>query len=219
MLLNCTVPVTLLAVDAIRNDLGANPVNFANRTTVLLALIFLLLSLSTTPLGRLTGWQWLSNFRRTFGLYAFYLALLHLLIFFTFDRSFSISSTLSEILLRPYLAVGAIGLSLMVPLAVTFTNRMIKRLGATRWKRLHRLAYVAAITGVVHYYVLVMADVRQLVAFALALTFLVGYRAIVYAMKRRTGVRRQPATAAMQPRSRGRIPNGEEVTIKPLQIG
>src|SRR6516162_3316007 len=119
VLLNGAVPVALLGFDALRGNLGANPVNFAIRTTGLLALIFLLLSLTTTPVGRITGWHWLTHFRRTLGLYAFFHTLLHFVIFFVFDRAGSIAGTLSEMLVRPYLTVGATGLLLMVPLAVT----------------------------------------------------------------------------------------------------
>lgn len=185
VLLNGAVPAALLGVDALRGQLGANPVNFAIRTTGLLSLIFLLLSLTTTPAGRITGWTWLTHVRRTLGLYAFFHALAHFAIFFVWDRGFSIGSTLSEMLVRPYLTVGTIALLLMVPLAVTSTNRMIKRLGGGRWKRLHRLAYVAAIAGAVHYYMLVKADVRQPVAFAIALAILLGYRVVGYLTKRR----------------------------------
>jgi sulfoxide reductase heme-binding subunit YedZ len=199
VLLNGGVPVALLGIDALRHQLGANPVNFAIRTTGLLALIFLLLSLTTTPVGRLTGWNWLTHFRRTLGLYAFFHALFHFAIFFTFDRTLNVKSTLSEMLVRPYLTVGAAGLVMMVPLALTSTNGMIKRLGATRWKRLHRLAYFVAIAGVVHYYMLVKADVRQPLAFAIVLTALLGYRLVAHYLKLRStsrGARRAPATAA-----------------------
>src|SRR5262249_42307589 len=139
VLLNCAVPVALLGIDALRNQLGANPVNFAIRTTGLLALIFLLLSLTTTPVGRLTGWHWLTHFRRTLGLYAFFHTIVHFVLFFVLDRALSVKSTVSEMFVRPYLTVGAAGLVIMLPLAVTSTNGMIKRLGSTHWKRLHRL--------------------------------------------------------------------------------
>lgn len=178
VLVNCAVPVTLLGLDAWQQRLGANPVNFSIRTTGILSLVFLVLSLTTTPIGRMTGWHWLTHFRRTLGLYAFFHTLLHFLMFFTFDRALSVRSTLSEMAIRPYLTVGSLGLLVMVPLAVTSTNAMIKRLGSTRWKRLHRLAYVAAIAGVTHYYMLVKADVRQPIAFAIVLGVLLCYRLI-----------------------------------------
>ena len=112
VLLNCAVPVILLGWDAWRGQLGANPVNFAIRTTGLLSLIFLLLTLLVTPVSRITRWSWLGQFRRMLGLCAFFHACLHFLIFFGFDRGASASSTLSEIIKRPYLMVGTIGLVL-----------------------------------------------------------------------------------------------------------
>jgi len=176
VLVNAAVPATLLAWDAWQHKLGANPVNFAIRTTGMLALIFLLLTLLVTPLRKLSGWNWIIFSRRTLGLYAFFYALAHFLIFFGFDRAFSVSSTLAEMAKRNYLIVGSLGLFVMVPLAVTSTNAMIKRLGGKRWRALHRLAYVAAIAGVIHYYMQVKADVRQPLAFASVLAILLGWR-------------------------------------------
>src|SRR5258708_7486611 len=129
-------------------------------------LIFLLLTLAVTPLRKITGLNWIIFSRRTLGLYAFFYASLLFLIFFSLDRSLSISSTLSEVAKRKYLMVGITGLLAMVPLVITSTNAMIKRLGGKRWRALHRLAYVAAIAGVIHYYMQVKADVRQPLAFA-----------------------------------------------------
>jgi glycine betaine catabolism B len=178
VLVNAAVPGVLLAWDAFHHTLGANPVNFAILTTGMLALVFLILTLLVTPLRKITGWNWLIFSRRTFGLYAFFYALAHFSIFFCLDRSFSVSSTLTEMVKRKYLIIGSIGLLTMVPLAVTSTNAMIKRMGAKRWHALHRLAYVAAICGVIHYYMQVKADVRQPLAFAGALTILLGYRVV-----------------------------------------
>jgi sulfoxide reductase heme-binding subunit YedZ len=180
VLINAAVPATLLAWDAWRDQLGANPVNFAILTTGILALIFLLLTLLVTPLRKITGWNWIIFSRRTLGLYAFFYACLHFLIFFSLDRGFNLSSTLSEMVKRKYLLVGITGLLVMVPLAATSTNAMIKRLGGKRWRALHRLAYVAAIAGVIHYYMQAKKDVRQPLAFAAVLTILLGYRLIVY---------------------------------------
>lgn len=186
--LNCAVPVCLLGFDALQNRLGANPVNFAIRTTGLLSLIYLMLSLTTTPVGRMTGWNWLTNFRRTLGLSAFFHGLLHFSLFFGLDRAGSLSGTISEMSIRPYLAVGTVSLLLMAPLAVTSTNRMIKRIGARRWKQLHRLAYPAAIAGVCHYFMLVKADVRQPVAFAVVLVALLAFRIVAATLNRRVAV-------------------------------
>ena len=176
VLVNAAVPAVLLGWDAWHHQLGANPVNFAILTTGMLALIFLILTMLVTPLRKVSGWNWIIFSRRTLGLYAFFYASLHFLIFFALDRSFSISSTWLEMTKRNYLIIGSIGLLVMVPLAVTSTNGMIKRLGGKRWRALHRLAYVAAIAGVIHYYLQVKKDVRQPLAFAAVLAILLGYR-------------------------------------------
>src|SRR5207244_4436717 len=117
----------------------------------ILALIFLFLSLSITPVRKLTGWNWLSHFRRMLGLYAFFYALIHFLIYFGFQRSMSVSRVFNDVLKRPFIFFGMAALAMLIPLAMTSTNGMIKRMGARRWKQLHRLAYVAAISGAVHY--------------------------------------------------------------------
>lgn len=178
VLVNAAVPAVLLAWDAWHHKLGANPVNFAIHTTGMLALIFLILTMAVTPLRKITGLNWIIFSRRTLGLYAFFYALAHFLIFFCGDRSFSVPSTLSEMVKRKYLIVGSIGLLVMVPLAVTSTNAMIKRLGGKRWRALHRLAYVAAIAGVIHFYMQVKADIRLPLAFAAMLAALLGYRIV-----------------------------------------
>jgi len=197
LFVNGAVPLGLLSWDAWRHQLGANPVNFAILTTGMLALIFLTLSLAVTPVRKITGWNWLIFARRTFGLYAFFYASLHFLLFFSLDRSFSISGTLSEMLRRRYLYFGSLGLLLMVPLAVTSTNAMIKRLGGARWRELHRLAYLAGIAGVLHYYMQVKADTRQPLIFATILTILLGYRLASAWAKRRT----PQAAAAVNPKN------------------
>lgn len=204
VLLNGAVPAALLAWDALRGQLGANPINFAIRTTGMLSLIFLVLTLVVTPLVRLAGWNWFTPNRRVLGLYAFFHALAHFLIFFSLDRELSLSGTLSEMALRPYLAVGSLGLLLMVPLAVTSTNRMIQRLGTSRWKRLHRLTYVAAIAGVAHYTMLVKADLRWPLAFAALVAVLLGWRAYAAA----TGpVPRPPGPVRRPPRQPAPLPD------------
>jgi ferredoxin-NADP reductase/DMSO/TMAO reductase YedYZ heme-binding membrane subunit len=177
VLVNAGVPAALLGWDALHHQLGANPVNFAILTTGMLTLVFLMLTLLVTPLRKITGWNWLIFARRSLGLYAFFYASLHFLIFFSLDRSFSIQSTLNEMVRRKYLIIGSIGLLGMVPLAVTSTNAMVRRLGAKRWHALHRLVYVVAICGVIHYYMQVKADVRMPMAFAGVLAVLLAYRA------------------------------------------
>jgi glycine betaine catabolism B len=170
------VPGLLLAWDAWRGQLGVNDVNFAIRTTGMLGLVFLALALMVTPVRRLTGWTALISIRRNLGVYACLYIAAHFAIFFALDRDGSLGSTLEEIVERVYLWFGTAALVFMIPLAITSTDGMVTRLGARRWKLLHRLAYAAAIGGVVHYYLLVKADTTQPIAFAIALVALLGYR-------------------------------------------
>jgi ferredoxin-NADP reductase/DMSO/TMAO reductase YedYZ heme-binding membrane subunit len=188
VIFNALVPGVMLAWDAAHHQLGANGVNYALHTTGLLALICLLLSLLVTPLRKLTGWNALIAVRRSLGLYAFFYACVHFAIFFIFDRALNVSSTIHEILSRRYLLIGSAGLLLMTPLALTSTNRMVMWLGAKRWKALHRLVYLVAIAGALHYYLLVKSDTRQPLVFAFVLLLLLGFRAVRYARDR--GARR-----------------------------
>ena len=177
---NGAVPLALLLWDASRHELGANPVNHAIHITGMFTLVFVFLSLLVTPVRKTTGWNWLIFSRRTLGLYAFFYGCTHFLLFFGLDRSFSLSGTVSEMLKRKYLLVGATGLLLMVPLAATSTRGMIRRLGGARWRALHRLVYVTATAGVLHYYLLVKADRRRPLAFAAVLALLFGFRLIAF---------------------------------------
>ena len=177
VILNGLVPCALLLLDAASGQLGANSVNIALHITGILSLVFLLLSLLMTPLKMLTGWGGWIAFRRALGLYGFFYALGHLVIYVAYDRAGSVQSTMSEIANRRFLQVGAVAILLMVPLAVTSTNGMIRRVGSARWKKLHRLAYVATILGVLHYYMLVKSDIRQPLAFGAVLGVLLGSRA------------------------------------------
>jgi ferredoxin-NADP reductase/DMSO/TMAO reductase YedYZ heme-binding membrane subunit len=198
VVLNGAVPLILLAWDAVAGRLGANPVNFAIRTTGLLSLIFIILTLAITPASRMTGWGWLGQFRRVAGLYAFFHAGLHFLIFFWFDRAASVLSTLSEIAMRTYLMVGIVGLVLMAPLAITSTDGMIKRLGPKRWKLLHRLVYVVAIAGALHFAMLVKADLTRPIAFAVPIALLLAWRlgAHYFQLRRESYQFRNPVAGA-----------------------
>lgn len=202
VIVNGLVPAALLAWDAYRHQLGANGVNYAIHTTGMLGLLALILSLLVTPLRRLAHLPWLATTRRPLGLLGFGYIVLHLALFHAFDRGAILGSTLHEILTRRYLQVGAAALAMMVPLALTSTNAMARRLGARRWRRLHRLAYPAAIAGVAHYYLLVKSDVRQPLTFAAALSLLLGYR-----VAHRHACRR--AAAAGRTATGGRAIDGE----------
>ena len=170
------MPGILLVWDAYRGQLGVNDVNFAIRTTGLLGLVFLTLSLVITPLRRLTGWNALISVRRNLGVFGFTYIAAHFLIFFLFDRDMSVTSTLEEITERVYLWFGTGALVFMIPLAITSTDAMVTRLGAKRWKMLHRTAYLAVLGGVIHYYLLVKADVTKPLVFGVLFGGLMIYR-------------------------------------------
>ena len=197
VLINGAVPLALLVWDQWHHRLGANPQNFLILTTGMMTLIFLVLTMAVTPLRKVTGWNWLIQFRRMLGLYAFFYGCLHFLCFFSLDRGFSVSSTLTEMVKRKYLIVGSTALLVMLPLAITSTNAMIKRLGGKRWRALHRLAYVAAVCGVIHFYMQVKADVRLPLVFAAVLAVLLGYRLMGYWRRPKPMT---PAPAVAKPR-------------------
>lgn len=173
---NCAVPLSLMLWDVYRKQVGANPVEYVTRTTGMLTLVFLLISLAVTPLRKITGIQWLIRFRRMLGLYAFFYGFLHLLTYIWFDRAWRLKTVVPDILQRPFIAVGMLSFFIMVPLAITSTDKMLKRLGGKRWQRLHKSAYVAAIAGVVHYYLLVKRDTRLPLTLGFVLVLLLGYR-------------------------------------------
>ncbi len=170
------LPLIWLCWLAWQDRLGANPVETLSHRTGDWSLRFLLLTLAVTPLRRLSGWNWLLRFRRMLGLFAFFYVCLHLGVYLIFDQFFDPSAILEDIAKRPYITVGFAGFLLLIPLAATSTNGMIKRLGRN-WQRLHRLVYLIGMLGVVHYWWLVKADISEPLLYAGLLTMLLGYRA------------------------------------------
>ena len=179
ILVNSLVPLTLLLWDVYRKHVGANPLEFVTRTTGMLTLIFLLLSLAVTPLRKVSGANWLIKFRRMIGLFAFFYGFLHLLTYVAFDRFFHLTTIPADVVKRPFITIGMAAFFLMVPLAITSTNKMVKRLGGKRWNRLHQLVYVAGVCGVLHYWMLVKSDTRLPLTFGFILALLLGYRLLV----------------------------------------
>ncbi len=174
--INSLVPLALLGWDAWFGKIGANPIEFFLRTTGVLTLIFLLVTLSITPLRKYYGWNQLIKFRRMLGLYSFFYGFLHLITYSIFDKSLSVSAIVGDVWERPFIAIGMFSFFLLIPLAVTSTNAMIKRLGGKNWQKLHRLTYLAAIGGVVHFWMIVKSDVFYPLLFGLVLAGLLGYR-------------------------------------------
>ena len=146
------LPFLRLALFTLTDQLGANPVEFITRNTGDWTLYFLCITLATTPLRRLTGWTWLVKLRRMEGLFAFFYVALHFMTFLWFDHFFDLAEMWKDVIKRPFITVGFIAFVLLVPLAATSTNAMIKRIGAKRWQWLHRLIYVIAPLGILHFW-------------------------------------------------------------------
>ena len=172
----CLIPFGLLIWSGVTGSLSANPIEYITHRTGDWTLRFLLIVLAVTPLRRLTGWVTLVSFRRMLGLFAFFYAVLHLSTYLVLDFFFALDLILDDIVERRYVTAGFTGFVLLIPLAVTSTKGMIRRLGGARWRRLHRLVYLAAIAGVVHYLWLVKIDVRPPLAYAGILAVLLGLR-------------------------------------------
>jgi sulfoxide reductase heme-binding subunit YedZ len=170
------VPAGFLFYYAFTGNLTANPIDYITDYTGTCALTLLVITLSVTPLRRLTRRNEIIKLRRMFGLYAFFYASLHFLTWFVLDWFFDIASMASDVVDRPFITLGMATFLMLIPLAVTSTAGMIRRLGK-RWTQLHRLAYVAAATAVIHFWWVVKADFRQPRLWALALSVLFGFRA------------------------------------------
>ena len=171
----CTIPFGQLVYRAYTNDLGANPIDTITRFTGSWSLFILLATLAVTPLRRITGWNELIRYRRMLGLFAFSYAALHFATYMVLDLYFDFSAIAKDILKRPYITVGFSALVLMIPLALTSTSAMIRRLGK-RWQRLHYLVYAIAILGVIHFYWLVKSDITRPAQYGLVLALVLGYR-------------------------------------------
>ena len=169
------IPLLWLCWLAWNQQLGTNPVEALSHRTGDWSLRFLLLTLAVTPLRRLTGWNRVQRFRRMLGLFAFFYVCLHVTVYLVFDQFFDLAALMADVMKRPYLSVGFAAFVLLIPLAVTSTNRMMKRLGR-HWQRLHRLVYPIALLAVLHYLWLVKADRSEPLMYAGILTLLLGYR-------------------------------------------
>lgn len=178
VLVNGLLPAVLLLIDGFRGNLGVNPVEFVTRATGVLTLVLLVITLMVTPLRKLFGWNWLLKQRRLLGLIAFFYGVAHLMTYLAFDRDWQLQTVIGDVYKRPFIAVGMFSFALMIPLAITSTNAMIKKLGGKRWARLHRLTYLLTIGGVVHYYMLVKSDITYPVIFGSVVAALLGFRVV-----------------------------------------
>lgn len=159
--------------------LGVNPIETITRSTGTWTLVFLLITLTVTPLRRITGWNWLLRLRRMLGLFAFFYVCLHFTTYIWLDQFFDWRGIVKDIAKRPFITVGFSAFVLLIPLAATSTNAMVKRLGAARWLALHKLVYLIGMLGVVHYWWLVKKDITQPAIYGAVLAVLLGYRLVV----------------------------------------
>ena len=176
ILLGALVPLAVLLTRAARHTLGADPVAIAMNQLGLLALILLWASLAATPLKIAFGLTWPVRMRRMLGLLAFFYATLHVLLYVVIDQGLSIDAIMADVIKRIFITAGFTAYVLLIPLAATSTAGMIKRLGGPRWRRLHRLTYVAAIFAAAHFIWRVKIDISQPAAYALVLGLLLGVR-------------------------------------------
>lgn len=172
----CLLPLALLVAGGLRDALGANPIEYITRATGDWTLRLLLITLAVTPLRQLTGWHWLVRLRRTLGLYAFFYGCLHLATYLWLDQFFDWPGIVADIVKRPFVTLGFATFMLMLPLAVTSTNGMIRRLGGRNWQRLHRAVYAVGVLGVAHYWWLVKKDLTEPIAYAFVLVTLFALR-------------------------------------------
>jgi sulfoxide reductase heme-binding subunit YedZ len=182
----CLTPLGRLAWDAYTQNLGANPIEKITHLTGDWTLRFLLITLSITPARKLLGLPNLIKFRRMLGLYAFFYGSLHFLTYIWLDKFFNLHEMIADIEKRKFITIGLTAFTLLIPLAITSTTGWIRRLGGKRWQMLHRLIYLSAICGVIHYLWLVKADVRKPLEYAAILAVLVCYRVVVWILPKFT---------------------------------
>jgi len=176
LFLLCLVPLGLFSFDVVTENLSADPIKDATLFTGEWTLRFLLITLCVTPLKRLIGWPQLIKFRRMLGLFAFFYAFLHFLVWFWLDRELQLGDVIEDILKRPYITVGFSAFVLLIPLALTSNKFSIRRL-KQRWRKLHKLVYIIAGLGVLHFLWLVKADVQEPIIYGGILIILLSMRA------------------------------------------
>jgi methionine sulfoxide reductase heme-binding subunit len=190
----CLIPAVELVWRALQDDLGPNPIEFITHSTGDFILIFLVLTLSITPARKILHLPDLIRFRRMLGLFAFFYAFLHFSTWIGLDKFFDFREMWHDVHKRPFITAGFTGFILLVPLALTSTAGSIRRLGGKRWQALHRLIYVTAVAGVIHYYWLVKSDVRKPLMYGAMVALLLLYRAGAWLQRRRArATRARPA--------------------------
>ncbi|MFT7235162.1 MAG: sulfoxide reductase heme-binding subunit YedZ [Methylophagaceae bacterium] len=179
----CLLPAAGLVVGVLGNQLGANPIEVLTRDTGEWTLRFLLITLAVSPLRLLFGWHFLAAVRRMLGLYSFFYASVHMLLYVWLDQFFNLSDIIDDIIERPFITVGFFSFLALIPLAITSNNAMIKRLGSERWNRLHSLVYFIGMGGVIHFFMLVKKDITEPVVYIAILSVLLGIRLYRYSRR------------------------------------
>ena len=174
----CLLPLAWLGGRLVLGELGANPIEALIRGLGDWALRFLLIALAVTPLRKITGWNWLGGLRRMLGLFAFFYVVMHFASFIGLDQFFDWPAIGREIVKRRYITIGMAAVLLLIPLAVTSTDAMVRRLGGARWRKLHRLVYVIAPLGVTHHWMMVKKDLTEPMIHAAILALLLGWRVV-----------------------------------------
>ena len=167
------------------DQLGTNPIELITRSLGTWTLVFLLITLTITPLRKLSGWTWLIKLRRLAGLFAFFYATLHFITYIWLDQFFDLSAMYKDVIKRPFITIGFAAFVMLIPLALTSTNAMMKKMGGKNWQLLHRLVYAIALFGVLHYWWLVKKDLTQPIIYSSVLAILLGYRLWVWQSKKR----------------------------------
>lgn len=170
------LPLAWLVGLAAFDDLGVNPVETVNRFLGDWALRFLLIALAVTPLRQMLRWSALASLRRMLGLFAFFYVCLHVASYVGLDLFFDWQTLIEDVIKRRYITLGMVAFLLLVPLAVTSTKAMVRRLGASRWRRLHGLVFPVAVLAVAHYWLMVKADIRLPLLHGGILAVLLGWR-------------------------------------------
>jgi sulfoxide reductase heme-binding subunit YedZ len=196
----CLSPAVLIVWDGFSGGLGANPIEEVTHRTGITTITLLMVTLAVTPARALLGVSSLVLLRRMFGLFAFFYVACHFGIYL-FDQFFSLEFIVEDIVERPYITVGFTSFALLIPLAVTSTSGWVKRLGGRRWQQLHRLVYVAAAGGVVHFLWKVKAEEQRPVVYGLVLVALLGFRLWTIRRARARRLRRRSSVGAPAPSS------------------
>ncbi|MEP6782746.1 MAG: protein-methionine-sulfoxide reductase heme-binding subunit MsrQ [Acidobacteriota bacterium] len=172
----CLAPLALLVYDGFTDNLTANPIEKVTNTTGIWTLRFVVATLAITPLRWVTGVNQLINYRRIIGLFAFFYGFIHFMVFFFLDHQFDFGAMWTDVLKRPYIAAGFTAFVLMIPLAITSTTGWIRRMGGKNWNLLHKLIYITALAGVLHYYWKVKLDASHPIYYGIVVVLLLGFR-------------------------------------------